>query len=107
MSGSGGGGGGGGGGEGVTDCAKFHKTTNVISPDPAVLKTVKKDAVGKLRVGKGAREPVEVVFNKQVLGTIGGDRITSLKQCLEEGYEYSATITEIRGGAVTVDIRAS
>lgn len=105
MSGSGGGGGGG-GGDGVSDCASFHKTTNVISPDPAVLKSAKKGTVGKVRIGSSARQPVEVVLpGDKLLGTIGGADITRLKKCLEDGFKFSATITEIRGGAVTVDVR--
>lgn len=92
----------------MSDCAKIHRTTTVISPEPSILKEVKKGSVGKLRLGVGARQPVEIVVpGGKVLGTIGGEGITRIKQCLEEGHKFSATITEIRGGAVTVEIRAS
>ena len=106
MSGMGGGGGGGGGTAGETDCAKFFRTTNVLSPDRQVLATTKVDDVGRLELGDAANHPVQVVLKgKHILGTVSPLGVGRLKECLARGVPFSARITAIRGGTVTVDIR--
>jgi hypothetical protein len=108
MSGSGGGGGGGGGVSDYDDCAKIHRTTNVVSPSPSVLEDINEGDMGKLRLGSGAKHPIEVVMTgNKVLGTIVGEGVTHIKKCLEEGSKFSVKVTRIKGGAVTVEIRAA
>ncbi|HKS06827.1 MAG TPA: hypothetical protein VJR92_10975 [Gemmatimonadaceae bacterium] len=103
---SGGGGSGGGGPDTAIDCASFVATTEVLSPDPAVVNTTKKNTVGTLQLGSAVSRPVQVVLpGNAILGSVSPPGVAKLKQCIADGFKYKATVVAISGGAVRVEIR--
>lgn len=107
MSGSGSSGGfGSGGGGSRIDCGNFSFETLIQSPD--------QNEINKLSVGDvlsvelailGAVEVVQVVNTGRVVGGLV-DRGPSLKQCLEKGFNFKATVRSISGAAVRIFIES-
>lgn len=91
---------------GQIDCGKFTFETYISSPDPT--------EVAKLSIGdsliielaiRGSIEVVQVLNGSNVVGGIV-DRAPSLKQCLEKGFSFTATVRNISGAAVTIYVES-
>lgn len=98
-------GGGGSGGEAVPvlSCANLSGKTQLNSPQPEI--------VGKLNIGDNLElilngTTVEAHFNDEVAGTITWTQLAQLIECIEEGNDYIAQVTNISGGSVQVHIRS-
>ena len=108
MSGSGSSGGFGSGGSGgqSIDCSNFSFETHIHSP---VQEEVDILSVGDILSVKlaviGAVEVVQILNNDSVVGGIV-DRGPSLKQCLEDGFEFQATVRSISGAAVKIFVQS-
>jgi hypothetical protein len=86
------------------DC-KLDITTHIATPIPAVIATLKVGDVLDV-VLQAARGPVVLVTKaKDVAGGILPDEIAQLIQCMSEGNEYKARVTEKKGGNVQVRIK--
>ena len=98
----GGGGFGGGGGTPSFDCSRVSIKTNITSPNPVVLVSVRKDDV--LRVGlQTATGPlVAITDTNEILGPIFTRDPASLIDCINQGYNYQAKILSINGGDVQI-----
>lgn len=102
---SGGFGSGSSGGQSV-DCSNFSFETHINSPVP--------EEVGRLNVGdtlvvelaiRGSVEVVQILSGNNVVGGIV-DRAPRLKQCLENGFEFTATVRSISGAAVKIYVES-
>lgn len=107
MSGSGGGGGGGGGG-GVYDdapCERVRFEAQITSPQGPVVATI---AVGDvLDVVTATMQNVlvvQVLKNGQVAGGLAGPDASRLRNCMEQGNSYRATVVSVLGGQVRVRV---
>lgn len=107
MSGSGGGGGGGGGPSPPSgiDCLRLVIRTTLNSPNPAVVKKLKKNDVLTIDV-QGPRGPVAALDGTgQTAGTITAQELLDLIKCIDDGFEYVAIVRDVSGGKVDVEIR--
>lgn len=105
MSGPGGGDGGdfgGGGGPSTFDCSKVSIKTNVISPDPAVLATISTKVTLNIALRTATGPLLALTSAGKLLGSVFTKDPTSLIKCINDGYEYKATILSITGGDVQI-----
>lgn len=93
------------GGDGGPDCLSLVLEVVLGSPVPAVVTTL---VVGtELDVVLFEGPPRVIAAVTPGGATAGGiDPFGRLLRCLQDGYEFSATVTSITGGAVTVRVQA-
>jgi uncharacterized protein (DUF58 family) len=108
MSGSGGSGGGGGGGFSGgddVDCRQLVINTQLSSP--------KADVVGVLAEGTELQIEIDLVngtsvvvakFDNRVAGGLAAPETARLRQCLEQGHRFGATVVQVTGGQVRVRV---
>jgi hypothetical protein len=80
--------------------------TTVNSPDRAVLATLRPGDVLNVEYRQGP--PIQLIArtaNGAVLGSLTPPSLPQIVQCSREGYQYSAVVIEIRGGACSVQIQ--
>lgn len=104
MSGSGGGGGGG-GWDDVVSCDRLFINTQLSSPRPGVISQL---AIGlELDVGIELLNGMQVVvatWRGEVAGGLTSPESARLRQCIEQGTSYSASVVDITGGQVRVRV---
>lgn len=103
------GGGGGGGtssGDSVSPCETLRFDAQLTSPQPAVVQNLKQGEVLTVAVATMKGQLVVQVRKKsgQIAGGLTGPDATRLRQCIELGHEYKATVLTINGGQVRVRI---
>ncbi|MCU7494778.1 MAG: hypothetical protein HF314_11945 [Ignavibacteria bacterium] len=99
--------GGGGVNVGGTDCANILQKTVLNSPNPNVIKKLKKGE----NLGIELITPKGPLVAKTVAGEIAGS-ITSailhkLIDCISNNYSFIAIVIEISGGKCTVEVRSA
>ena len=99
MSGSGGSSGnlGGGGGIPVVDCKDISIKTNVISPDPSVLRTVKVGDFLNIELQSATGPLIAVTIKLEILGSIFTTNPRVLIDCIIDGYKYQGRILKLDG----------
>jgi hypothetical protein len=106
MSGSGGGGGGG----GVTpvfDCTSLVIDTQISSPKPAVIGTLKVGDLLDVEARTSAGTVVVVLLYKgKVAGGLASPQLHQLRECLDSGTQYHAEVKSIKAGQVRVRVEA-
>lgn len=105
MSGSGGGGGGGGYDPGPSPCETLKFDAQLVSTQPPVVATLKPGEVLDVATAtlKG-QTVVQVLKSGQVVGGLTGLDANRLRQCIEDGHDYKATVLTVNGGQVRVRI---
>ena len=106
MSGSGGSGGGGGfSGGGEIDCRQLVINTQLSSP--------KADVVGALAEGTELQVEIDLVngmsvvvakLDDRVAGGLAAPETARLRQCIEQGHRFGATVVHVTGGQVRVRV---
>lgn len=106
MSGSGGGGG------GFTattdDCATLVIDSQLSSPKPAVVASIQSG--DELEVGlqpMGTTTVVVVLAKGQIAGGLASPLVPRLRECINSGTRYHATVTAKNDGQVQIRIRAA
>ena len=96
--------GGNGGSTPPNDPCALSEVTNVNSPDPKVVPTIKTGEY--LDVVLDAGPPARILVRKgsDVLGSITSSQMRQLIECLQNGRRYKATVLTVRGGMVQVRI---
>lgn len=107
MSGSSGGGGGGGWDSPPTACDLLDISTQLSSPKASVIANLAVGDVLDVALHAGAATAVVVLHNGQVAGGLASPDVQRLRECLEGGAQYSATVREINDAQVKVRVRAS
>lgn len=81
----------------------FTEITNLASPNMTVIGTL---VIGSVLTIVLQEMPLRVVamFGGSPAGSITSARLADIIQCLRAGQQYEARVTEINGGAVTVEI---
>lgn len=107
MSSSGGGGGSPYFGDEVPDCSKLRIRTNLGSPDPKVVATLKKGDVLAV-VYEPPRGPlyVETSKGKRAGSILTGDQV-KLISCIADGHTYAAEVLSVSGGKCEVEISSN
>lgn len=98
-------GGGGEGGAGGGDPCSLIEDTNLNSPVPAVVATLKPGEVLAVRLVPGP--PVRVVVQTAAgltAGSITGAKLPQIIKCLEAGVGYKADVVSVKGAAVRVRV---
>lgn len=105
MSGSGGGGGGGGYDPLPSECETLKFDTQLVSTQPGVVATLKVgEALDVATATLKGQTIVQVLKNGQVVGGLTGLDANRLRQCIEDGHNYKATVLSVNGGQVRVRI---
>lgn len=108
MSGSGSGGSFGSGGmvDRLYDCTKISYETHIHSPNPDEI--LKLDVGSILGITLNTIEGTEVIVLQYQGVVIGGliDQGNKIKHCLNQGYQFSAQVREIKGVAVKIFIQS-
>ena len=106
MSGSGGGGGGG-VDTPVFDCADLVIDTQISSPKPAVIATLKVGDLLEVATQNSAGAVVVVLLHKgKVAGGLASPQLHRLRECLNSGTQYRAEVKSINAGQVRVRVEA-
>lgn len=104
MSGSSGGGGSS-RGDHDSPCDKLRFEAQLTSPQPAVVETLSiGDILAITTVIMKGQVVVQVHKNSQVAGGLTGPDATRLRNCMDEGHQYKATVRAINGGQVRVHV---
>jgi hypothetical protein len=103
MSGSGGSGGGGGDVGYELSCDQLKFEAQLTSPQPAVVASLKVGDVLDIDVANMKGQViVQVLKGKQAAGGLAGPDATRLRNCMEQGNKYKATVRSVNGGQVRV-----
>jgi bifunctional DNA-binding transcriptional regulator/antitoxin component of YhaV-PrlF toxin-antitoxin module len=103
MSGSGGGHW---GGEPSDDCTKLAQFTTLNSPSREVLRGLRRGDLLEVAVRReGGAIIVVALRDDRVAGTITSSIIQRIAECMEEGFQYVAEVTEdVTGGVCKVHV---
>ncbi len=105
MSGSGGGGSGGGGPGYSSPCDTLRFDLQLSSPQPPVVATLNVGDVLAIVVAQmNGHVVVQVLSNGQPAGGLTGPEATRLRNCIDQGHNYTATVLQIIGGQVRVRV---
>jgi len=89
--------------EPLLDCEDINFITDINSPQEDALEDLEEGTILNVVLENNiivVRRP----DNDQLVGSINWSAISRLIECIEEGNEYGATIRDIRGGLVRVQI---
>jgi hypothetical protein len=105
MSGSGGGGGGGGAPMGT--CETLVIDTQLSSPKPSVIALINVgDLLEVTTETNGDTTTVVVKHDGAIAGGLASPLLQRLRQCIEDGTQYSAKVTAKKDGMVRVRVSA-
>jgi hypothetical protein len=100
-----GGDGGGGAAGGPIDRCVFTEIATLSSPNPAVIATLNvRDELRVVLETVPSRRVVVMTAANAIAGSITSARVVEIMQCISDGFNYAATVTEIDGGRVTVEV---
>jgi hypothetical protein len=90
-------------GNGGSDCLNLQFTTPLTSPSP--------DVVGNLSQGQQLfvdlnedGTPIVLTGERETVGTITGPHQDDIKECIDEGFNYIATVEDIAGGEIIIEV---
>lgn len=87
-------------------CESLTEVLPLNSPNPAILKILKKGDVLDVEARKADASVVVVaLFQGQVAGTITSAIFQRVAECIENGFEYVAEVLEIQGAVCRVRVR--
>ncbi len=98
-------GGGGSGGAGGPDPCVLIEDTNLNSPVPAVVGSLKAGEVLAVKLEPGP--PVRVIVQTSAgltAGSITSAKLPQIIKCLEAGVDYKADVVSVKGAAVRVRV---
>lgn len=105
MSGSGGSGSGGGGPGYSSPCDTLRFDSQLSSPQAPVVATLNVgDVLFIAVVQMRGQVVVQVLSNGQPAGGLTGPEATQLRNCIDQGHNYTATVIQIIGGQVRVRV---
>lgn len=105
MSGSGGGGSGGGGPGYSSPCDTLRFDSQLSSPQAAVVRTLNvNDVLLIVVVPMNGQVVVQVLSHGQPAGGLTGPEATQLRNCIEQGHNFTATVLQIVSGQVRVRV---
>lgn len=104
MSGSGGGGSGGGPGY-SSPCDTLRFDSQLSSPQAAVVRTLNvNDVLLIVVVPMNGQVVIQVLIHGHPAGGLTGPEATQLRNCIEQGHNFTATVLQIVSGQVRVRV---
>ena len=86
-------------------CDNLRFEAQLTNPQPAVVVTlVVGEALDILINTMNGQVVLQVLKNAQVAGGLAGPDATQLRNCIEEGHQYKATVRLVISGQVRVQI---
>jgi hypothetical protein len=107
MSGSSGGGGGGGGGgtPDQIDCDKIYISTQLSSPQPKVVEKLAEGTELRIELrDMNGTSVLVALLETDLAGGLAAPETAKLRNCIDQGHQYGATVVSINGGQVRVRI---
>lgn len=93
--------------DGPTDCGALDFETNLTGPDPDVVEGLEEgDVLDVSLLTTDGRRRVVALRDGDIAGAIV-THLTPLLRCLQEGFEFTASVVELDGGNVRVRVRAA
>ncbi|WP_374588719.1 hypothetical protein [Ideonella dechloratans] len=81
--------------------------TQLSSPKPEVIAGIKVDEILDVAVqDMGGTAAVVVLRQGRIAGGLASPQVNRLRECLAEGHQYQAKVTDVQGGQVRVRIYA-
>jgi hypothetical protein len=89
-----------------SSCATLAFRASLNSPQPAVLAQLTVGTILTVALAASPQQAVYALLNGAPAGSLTGPRITSLINCLQNGFRFEAEVMSIHGGNCAVDVRA-
>lgn len=86
-------------------CERLVFRASVNSPQPQVISKLKVNDVLDVRLQTTPTFAVVVEFLGQTAGSLTGTQVNTLINCLQNSYQYHATVVSISGGNCVVDVQ--
>ena len=87
------------------NCITVNFTTQLTSPKPDVVDKLNVDDILDVVLASlGGSTVVGALFEGELAGGIASSSLAKLRECLNEGYSYIATVIAIDDGMVTVKV---
>jgi hypothetical protein len=88
----------------ITACELLIMKTNLASPDPVVLATLKKGDELEV-VSASPTGPAQAMAKGKIAGSIVTPQLMLLLNCIEQGFNYVAIVRRLDGGLCEVEVR--
>lgn len=85
-------------------CERINFRANINSPQPAILNLLKVTDVLDVKLRTTPVVSIIVEYAGNFAGSLTGTEISKLIMCIQNGFEYSATIVTIDKGNFTVQV---
>jgi len=85
-------------------CERIKFRTTINSPQPAIVPSLKPGDVLQVMLQTTPMIAVIVLFNGAVVGALVGTQVNGLVNCIQNGYQYEATVFSVAGGNCVVDV---
>ncbi|MFD2521577.1 hypothetical protein [Emticicia soli] len=90
---------------GTTDeCSNLHLTTKLATPNPDLIANLEIGMILDVTLSNGSI--VVVTELGEIVGSVIGRDSVKLKNCMENGYSFSAEILNLNGGSCDVLIKS-
>lgn len=87
------------------NCVTLNFTTQLTSPKPEVVEKLNVgDVLDVALTNIGVATVVGATFNGELAGGIASSSLPKLRECLNEGYKYIATVIGIDDGMISVKV---
>ena len=85
-------------------CERVAFRTVIASPQPAVVLTLKAGDVLDVKLQTTPNYAVIAELAGKLVGALTGTHVNALISCLQNGFNYIATVVSVVGGKCTVDV---
>jgi hypothetical protein len=87
------------------DCLDIYRGAMLSSPQPAVVTQLKTRDRLELEIREvNSRDTLVAITNGQTAGSIISSHAAKVIECIQKGYQYYAVVTDVDGGAITLDL---
>ena len=86
-------------------CERIAFRATINSPQPSIVSTLTVGNILDVKLQTTPTITVVVELAGAVVGALTGTRVNELVNCIQNGYQYEATVVSIVGGKCTVDVR--
>ena len=87
-------------------CDQLSFLSTISSPQPAVIVQLSLGDELRVKLQVAPQTAVVVEYKGSVAGALTGTQLSSLINCLQNGYDFVAKVTAIGGGKCTVEVRS-
>lgn len=85
-------------------CERIVFRATINSPQPGILPTLTAGDALDVRLQTSPTIAVIAELSGTVVGALTGTRVNELVNCIQNGYQYTATVVIVVGGKCTVDV---